>query len=139
MSEHADVAYFWPFGRLGLATYFLAIGFLLMSALSLQMFAKVKTLIRTWNAHLIFHLGLGVLCVARCVAFGVLTAFSFASVKDNNALYPLYIMLFTLPEFVCLIIYSLLFFNWYARAVARGVAPLISAITDAFSIPFILE
>jgi hypothetical protein len=107
-SAHA----FWPFGRLGIANYFLAIGYLIASGFALQQFLRVRSLVRTWNAHAVFHLGLLLMCISRTLSFGGLSFFAFSSVQDNDKLYPLYILLFTLPEFACLTIYSLLFFHW---------------------------
>lgn len=106
----------WPFGKLGYAPYLLAIGFFLLSCSAIAKFIDIKKFAPVFSAHVYFHIGLLVLCLVRTIAFGVL---SFYSVSDHNAdgtvsiqNYAFFTLMFTIPEFVCIVIFTLLFFNW---------------------------
>lgn len=107
-----SVVFFYPFGHLGLAVYCLALAYFVLFVVSLSKFIRVKALVRLWNSHLLFHLGLLIFTLVRALAFGILSFFSFSTITDSDAYYPSYMVLFILPEILFLSIYMLLFCNW---------------------------
>jgi hypothetical protein len=86
-----------------------------------------------WNSQKLFHLFIGVHLYVRTVSFGLLCFFSLTqsnawcepafarlcgpvysliAVLTAARRYPLSVMLYTLPEFLILTVYQLLFFQW---------------------------
>lgn len=105
-----------PISRIGLATYFLAAIYLLLSWNSFQRLSKVRLFSAQWTTHKMLHWFLFCFTIVRAVLFGIIAALSTTTSKlaDANTDKDLAVLviLFIFPDFVFISVYVLLFFNW---------------------------
>eukprot|EP00475_Leptophrys_vorax_P006439 TRINITY_DN13987_c0_g1_i2.p1 TRINITY_DN13987_c0_g1~~TRINITY_DN13987_c0_g1_i2.p1 ORF type:complete len:600 (-),score=139.66 TRINITY_DN13987_c0_g1_i2:36-1835(-) len=104
-----------PIKRIGLAAYFLAFVYLLLSWMSFQRLSRVRLFSAHWTTHKMLHWFLFCFAVVRTVLFGLISAFSSVLQNvsaDSDQKVAVVVILFIFPEFVFLSAYLLLFFNW---------------------------
>jgi hypothetical protein len=59
----SSASYLFPFGKFETASYFVSLAYLLLGVSAVSTFIKIRKLVRVWNQHVVFHLGLLVLCL----------------------------------------------------------------------------
>lgn len=104
-----EIAHILDVERLGLATYFLAIIYVLLSINSAIKLKKISAFVQGWNGQKLFNVFVLIHLFVRALSFSVLCIFSILKTK---VWYPILVMLFTIPEYVILSTYAILFFHW---------------------------
>lgn len=104
-----------PVSRLGLASYFLAAVYVLLSFNAYKRLSRISSYARRGKTLNLFHASMFLLAITRTIAFSIISAFSVwndSHTPKSHSDSPALVVLFIFPEFLFITSFMLLFLTW---------------------------